>query len=369
MSVVRAHPTVPFNFSLRGRILSRQKITIIGAGPVGLLCAYFAHKAGFSVRVVAPPVAENNRCSGLNAGGMLAPAYEFMGLGNHEIADFALSSRYKWRELANEIGIAINPTSYAVAASSLQTLRLNQIWEEGNLRGFDWSRLCPKGIDDDNNWLELGCDALINPVSVHSQIYENLCRSGVEFVEASIQELKSTALTTDEGELSYENLIIAAGVGSKVLQNSLSELRALVPVRGQLLELDVISPLHGTLRMGSSYILCRGDKTIVGATMQRGDEDWNPRSADASELLNPPHELPFGLDQVQITKAFCGVRPGTIDDLPLVGKSSINNVFLACGAYRNGWLLAPKIAEDLINLIKTDENRLPKSFFPNRFGF
>ena len=43
--------------------------------------------------------------------------------------------------------------------------------------------------------------------------------------------------------------------------------------------------------------------------------------------------------------AAAGVRAATPDGLPMVGASTTPNVILAVGARRNGWLLAPMIAD------------------------
>ena len=41
-----------------------------------------------------------------------------------------------------------------------------------------------------------------------------------------------------------------------------------------------------------------------------------------------------------------GLRPGTPDNLPLVGPGAIDGLLLACGHYRNGILLAPLHARE-----------------------
>ncbi len=43
-----------------------------------------------------------------------------------------------------------------------------------------------------------------------------------------------------------------------------------------------------------------------------------------------------------------GVRASTPDGLPMAGPSSIPGVWLALGARRNGWLLAPLLAQGLV---------------------
>ncbi|OXE36819.1 MAG: hypothetical protein CGW95_05375 [Phenylobacterium zucineum] len=44
-------------------------------------------------------------------------------------------------------------------------------------------------------------------------------------------------------------------------------------------------------------------------------------------------------------KTQVGVRAATSDGLPMIGRTADPNVFLAVGARRNGWLLAPLAAQ------------------------
>lgn len=348
--------------------MSRQKITIVGAGPVGLCCAYFALQANYEVQIITLPFGAKQKCAGLSAGGMLAPGYEFFGRECREFTDFALESRYLWDRLAEKLGIEINPTSYAVADSEAQIERLEQINVEAMRRGLSCSKQKPIVANEGKNWLGLSCDGLIDPISSHKTILNYLTQNGAILTQAEVFEIHSELIITNIGKINCESIILAAGIGSKALAATMPELASLTPVRGQLVELNAPSPFYGAIRMGSAYILARGDKTIIGATMQRGDEDWRTRVTDNAALLNSPHELPPSLANAQISNAFCGVRPGSLDDKPIIGQSSLAGVFLACGAYRNGWLLAPKIGADLAHLIKTGENNFPKSFAPNRFA-
>jgi glycine oxidase len=49
-----------------------------------------------------------------------------------------------------------------------------------------------------------------------------------------------------------------------------------------------------------------------------------------------------------------GVRASTPDGLPLVGWSATPGVMLAVGARRNGWLLAPLVADLVAAYLKGD---------------
>lgn len=373
--MVRAHPTVPFKYGtnirackLEGRQLRQKIITIIGAGPIGLLCAYFAHNAGYSVQIIAKFSGENPNCAALASGGMLAPAYEFLGQENEEFTDFAFASRDLWNAVATEIGIKINPNTIAVANETVQIERLCQIQDLAKLRGHIFQKLNNEGHLNAKMAIRLATDGLINPIAAIDALRSFLKQRSVKFIDAEVYAINSGIIETNMGPIDSEQTILAAGFGSAQLRGQINELSALVPVRGQVVEINQQSPFDGTLRMGKVYILAREGKTIIGATMGRGDDDWQPRNSDIKELLAAPHEISGFIDIANITNSFCGVRPASLDNIPLVGQSSLENVFLACGAYRNGWLLAPQIAKDLIALIESGENYLPKSFDPQRFS-
>ena len=62
------------------------------------------------------------------------------------------------------------------------------------------------------------------------------------------------------------------------------------------------------------------------------------------------------------------MRAATPDGLPLVGESGRPGVWLAMGARRNGWLLAPLIAQVLADqLAGGDGGPWAAAFAPGRF--
>jgi glycine oxidase len=66
-------------------------------------------------------------------------------------------------------------------------------------------------------------------------------------------------------------------------------------------------------------------------------------------------------------EANAGIRAATPDGLPLVGAGGDEGVWLAAGARRDGWLLAPMIAASLVRQIVHGEGPEPL-FDPARFA-
>ena len=51
------------------------------------------------------------------------------------------------------------------------------------------------------------------------------------------------------------------------------------------------------------------------------------------------------LVQAEVVETWCGLRPGTPDQLPILGPADIEGLVFATGHYRNGILLAPITAK------------------------
>ncbi|MGH6958302.1 MAG: D-amino-acid oxidase, partial [Caulobacteraceae bacterium] len=57
------------------------------------------------------------------------------------------------------------------------------------------------------------------------------------------------------------------------------------------------------------------------------------------------------------------VRASTADGLPLVGESRASGVIVAAGARRNGWLLAPLVADVVLERIEGRKGSEAASLF------
>jgi glycine oxidase len=122
------------------------------------------------------------------------------------------------------------------------------------------------------------------------------------------------------------------------------ELGVLTPIKGHILRLAG-GPATGPVIRGEGVYLCPSRHgAAVGATMEAGAADRSidaARAKDLRDLANAVAPFVAGLPAT----AQAAVRAGTPDGLPLVGWSAAPGVFLAVGARRNGWLLAPLVAQ------------------------
>jgi glycine/D-amino acid oxidase-like deaminating enzyme len=91
---------------------------------------------------------------------------------------------------------------------------------------------------------------------------------------------------------------------------------------------------------------------LVGATMEYAGYDERPTAAGVRGLLNAATGWFPALENAVFAGARVGLRPGTDDELPIVGPSSHQpRLFYATGHFRNGVLLAPLTASLVADLI------------------
>ena len=126
------------------------------------------------------------------------------------------------------------------------------------------------------------------------------------------------------------------------------------PVKGQVLELagagePVCERIVASERV---YLVPRADgRLIVGATMEEQGFDTRVTAGGVHELLREAYRLLPEVAEMELVEAAAGLRPGTPDNLPIVGPGALEGLILATGHYRNGILLAPLTAERVARLL------------------
>jgi glycine oxidase len=181
---------------------------------------------------------------------------------------------------------------------------------------------------------------------------------------------KSQAILSSGERHGADVLVLATGADTSLL-SGLAECARLSPIKGQILRFDGAAPLAGpTVRAPDVYLAPSASGVMAGATMQagRGDRDIEP------EAVGRLRAAALGLF-ASLAGAPCsasaGVRAATPDGLPMVGFSaSDSGLMLAIGARRNGWLLAPAMADVVAGRLRgLQPGAFGQAFDPARFAF
>src|SRR5581483_11588444 len=96
--------------------------------------------------------------------------------------------------------------------------------------------------------------------------------------------------------------------------------------------------------------------------------DQQPRAGAVYELLRDAQTVLPELGEAVLEEVCTGLRPGSPDNAPIVGRTAVDGLLAATGHYRNGILLAPVTADGIADFVSGAE--LPEvlsPFTPDRF--
>ena len=128
--------------------------------------------------------------------------------------------------------------------------------------------------------------------------------------------------------------------------------------------------LRHVIRSKAVYLLPRKDgRVIIGATVEDVgfDKEVEPHTIQA--LHKAAANVVPSIGEAKILAAWAGLRPGSPDDLPILGPLSIPGTYAATGHFRNGILLAPITAVLMSEMIQGKQPRMYlAAFSPARFA-
>lgn len=183
---------------------------------------------------------------------------------------------------------------------------------------------------------------------------------------------RATGLRTFDGSRPTGAVVIAAGAWSRMFGESIDFAIPTRPVRGQVFKvLNPPVPVSSNLAGAGIYLVPRADGSVsVGATEEHEagfDRHVTPEGLDW--LFQRVEQLAPSLNHGQFAAAWAGLRPGSEDGNPIIGRvPHLDNVWIATGHFRSGALLAPATSELLAGSIISgtiDPRLVP--FDPARF--
>lgn len=347
----------------------RPDVLVVGAGVIG--CALARELAGRGRRVTLLDRANPGEEASAAAAGLLTPQSDCRAPG--PFLDFALGSHRlypEWsRALEEETGESVAWRRTGVLRCALDER------EEERLRDFLWQR--ERGLPV--AWVETAALAKTAGAALAPEV-----RAGVFFEDEGavdprrlMQGLAAAARSRGvevrtqtpvrrfwiEGdrcrgvEIEDERLeagcvVDAAGAWAG-FDRGLTFPIPVDPVRGQIVELDLGAEAPRTvLHSEAVYVVPRGDgRVLVGSTLERVGFRKEVTAGAVWGLLDAAARLLPGVRMARFVTAWAGLRPGTPDGLPVLGRSPVEGLFLATGHYRNGVLLAPLTSILLADLL------------------
>ena len=374
----------------------RPDLLVVGGGIIGLAVAWRSAQRGLGVTVVDPAPGGG---AAQVAAGMLAPVTELQ-YGEEALLELGLASNARYARFAAELeeasGLSTGYRACGTLAVALdsddreelrelhafhQRLGLASHW----LTGRECRRLEPMLAPGVRGGLHVTDDHQVDGRRLAAALVEACRRAGVALRRAGAAELLTgpdgvTGVRLDDGTaLAGGTVVLAAGPRSHLLPG-LPEgvLPAIRPVKGQILRLRVPAPyrpflsrnVRAVVRGQHLYLVPREDgELVIGATSEEQGYDTTVTAGGVYELLRDAHDLVPGITELPLVETSAGLRPGSPDNAPLIGWTSLPGLYAATGHYRNGVLLTPVTADLASQELATGVvPALAAAFSPTRFS-
>jgi glycine oxidase len=349
-----------------------RDVIVIGGGVIGCSIAWRVAQAGLKVTVI-----ERGRvgCEASRAAaGMLTPQGGAESGG--PFFDLCLRSRAMYREFGREVteasGIDIEykdeGTLFVVLEGEDQEERTRWAsWqlEAGlpleHLSADEVHKIEPAVTQSATRAIFLPEEHQVENRRLMDALEVAIRRARVELIEGS----DVTAITTDQGKvtgvlcgserLTANLVVVAAGTWSSQLLEPLGLNVRIIPALGQMIAVrGRACRIDRVVHSSKVYVVPRRDgRILIGATVEYAGFQRGVTVKGISYLLSAATEIVPSLEGCEILETWSGLRPDTVDHLPILGASGIDNLILATGHFRNGILLAPLtatlIAQPLIN--------------------
>jgi glycine oxidase len=347
-------------------------VVVIGGGVIGLSCAWRLAQGGARVAVLerGEPGGGATRV----AAGMLAPVGE-LTFGEPELLELTLAAARLYPEFVAELEAATGEsTGYErlgalhIALDRDEAAQLRRVHDLQRSLDLEAEWLSPRrcrelepGLTPAFSGGVLAADeAAIDPRALIRALIGGLraaggeLRAGADVVDGVFEGERLAGVRTTAGEeLRAGAVVLASGAWSGRTEWLPPQVRPAVrPVKGQGLELRAgargasDAPCERILASERVYLVPRPDgRLIVGATTEEQGFDTTVLAGGVHELLREAYRLLPEVAEMELVDSIAGLRPGTPDNLPLIGPGAIPGLLLATGHYRNGILLAPLTAD------------------------
>jgi len=344
-----------------------QDVVIIGGGPAGAACAHELARTGRSVLVLDPD--DRIGAAWRASAGLLAPQID--SREGSALFELGIAGRefYSQRagEIGEETGVDIDLFDGGIlhlarGGDQEDHLKAAVAWQRQHGHRVEW--LDPAEVKSEFPWagpndgaLFAPRDGSVDPVRLVEAFRAGAARRGARFEREAVLGLvvesgRVTGVRTATGVRAGGEVVVAAGAWSGRLEK-LPRPISVEPVRGQMIAKPWPTAVPRSVVYGSrGYVLQRGGEAHCGSTVEHAGFATDPTEAGAREVADGATALMPALGALSTSRCWAGLRPGTPDGLPIVGREpGVPNLWYSTGHGRNGILLAGITAVALTHLL------------------
>lgn len=340
-----------------------MRVIVVGAGIIGLSTAWYLRRLGAEVTIIDPAPAQGASHA---AAGMLAPAAEVVW-GQTPLYPLMRASAQMYPQFSGEVASAagsdlgFSDAGTLVCAGDRADLQaLRELRDAQSRSGFATELItgsAARQVEPSLSPAVAGAvhipgDHSIDPRRLTAALLAVLSADSGRFVRQPAAELIKDGDTTvgvalgDGRRLEADQVIICAGSAVSAIAGAPA-----LPLRevwGDVLRLRApteATPLlsrtiRGLVNGRSVYLVPRPDGEIVLGASSREDGLSGTPAGAIHRLLADGQRLVPGILDAEITDITTRARPGSPDDLPMIGRIDPGCV-VSTGYFRHGILLAP----------------------------
>ena len=363
-------------------------VIVIGGGVIGCATAFYLAKLGISVTVF------EQRSFGWGASGATAGVVAPLWHVPHEHERYfslALKSLEMYPGLAQELlESGVNPEfrqsgvlKVATTGEQVEELQRGLAWQGELGMGVEW--LGPREVmerEPEINPSVLG--GVFSPQEgfVHGQrlvdaLVQAGSRLGASFVDKTeVVGLEASGsrvegVRTRAGTVSSGHVVLAAGPWTGNADRWASSNIPVRPVKGQriLLKLPGLLPRCPVHAFGGYCVPQADGSILVAATRHEGELDHDITADAVVQMIGVAANLYPGLRTASFVGARAGVRPGSPDELPIIGPvPGRQGLIVASGHDAVGVMLAPATGDAVAQYIATGDETPLEPFSLARFA-
>lgn len=161
-------------------------------------------------------------------------------------------------------------------------------------------------------------------------------------------------VTTADGEICADRVVLAAGAWSGELLRTLGLQLPVEPVKGQMILYKCAEDFLPSMVLAKGrYAIPRKDgHVLIGSTLEYAGFDKTPTDDALESLKASAEELLPALKDAEVVGHWAGLRPGSPEGIPFIGELPEHpGLWLNCGHFRNGLVLAPASCQLLVDLM------------------
>lgn len=166
-----------------------------------------------------------------------------------------------------------------------------------------------------------------------------------------------TGVAASEGMIAAKTVVLCAGAWSSSVDPRLAAIMPVHPVRGQMILLKLEQRAFSrVITKGKTYLVPRRDGHVLIGSTEEPDAGFRARctSDGVAKLTSTAVHLVPSLADAPVVGAWAGLRPGTLDDKPFLGRvPGYDGLIAATGHFRAGLTLA-QVTADVVAVLCAD---------------